>query len=62
VLQSVASAAANLGLRLDGLTASPLRGPAGNVEFLGLWSREAPATTEETSARVAAALADVPGR
>lgn len=62
VLQSVASAAANLGLRLDGLTASPLRGPAGNVEFLGLWSRGTPATTEETSARIAAALADVPGR
>ena len=62
VLQSVASAAANLGLRLDGLTASPLRGPAGNVEFLGLWSRGTAATTEQTHAFIADALANVPGR
>src|SRR4051794_35874825 len=59
VLQSVALAAANLGLRLAGLTASPLRGPAGNVEFLGLWSRGEPATAEETEASIAAALAAV---
>jgi 23S rRNA (cytidine1920-2'-O)/16S rRNA (cytidine1409-2'-O)-methyltransferase len=62
VLQSVALAAANLGLRLEGLTASPLRGPAGNVEFLALWSRGGPLTAEETAARIATALADVPGR
>lgn len=62
VLQSVARAAANLGLRLGGLTASPLRGPAGNVEFLGVWSRGASATEAEINARIMGALADVPGR
>lgn len=62
VLQSVASAAADLGLRLGGLTASPLRGPAGNVEFLAQWVRGTPATTEERDAAIAEALAQAPGR
>jgi 23S rRNA (cytidine1920-2'-O)/16S rRNA (cytidine1409-2'-O)-methyltransferase len=62
VLQSVLSTAANLGLRLDGLTASPLRGPAGNVEFLALWSPGASLDADETAAQVMAALAMVPGR
>jgi 23S rRNA (cytidine1920-2'-O)/16S rRNA (cytidine1409-2'-O)-methyltransferase len=62
VLQSVAQAAAGLGLRLDGLTASPLRGPAGNVEFLALWTPGTPLESDETAARIAAALATVPGR
>ncbi len=35
-------AAGALGLRLLGLTASPLKGPAGNVEFLGYWRRGEP--------------------
>jgi 23S rRNA (cytidine1920-2'-O)/16S rRNA (cytidine1409-2'-O)-methyltransferase len=62
VLQSVLSTAANLGLRLGGLTASPLRGPAGNVEFLAVWSAGAPLDADEIAAQVAAALAMVPGR
>jgi 23S rRNA (cytidine1920-2'-O)/16S rRNA (cytidine1409-2'-O)-methyltransferase len=62
VLQSVLSTAAKLGLRLGGLTASPLRGPAGNVEFLALWSPGAPLDTDEMAAQVVAALAMVPGR
>ncbi len=62
VLQSVASTAASLGLRLDGLTASPLRGPAGNAEFLAQWSRGTPLDADATAARIAAALATVPGR
>jgi 23S rRNA (cytidine1920-2'-O)/16S rRNA (cytidine1409-2'-O)-methyltransferase len=62
VLQSVTVAAAALGLRLDGLTASPLRGPAGNVEFLAVWSAGAPLDADEIAAQVAAALAMVPGR
>ena len=33
-LESVATAAAQQGLEVLGLMASPLRGPAGNVEFL----------------------------
>ncbi len=38
VLHAVADAMANLGLGLQGLMASPLLGPAGNVEFLGWWA------------------------
>lgn len=37
VLEQVLSAAAELGLDLRGLMPSPLRGPAGNVEFLAWW-------------------------
>jgi 23S rRNA (cytidine1920-2'-O)/16S rRNA (cytidine1409-2'-O)-methyltransferase len=37
VLARVLDAAAELGLGLCGLMPSPLRGPAGNVEFLGWW-------------------------
>ncbi len=37
VLRRIVGAASVLGLGLRGLVASPLRGPAGNVEFLGWW-------------------------
>lgn len=37
VLEQVLSGAAELGLGLRGLMPSPLRGPAGNVEFLAWW-------------------------
>lgn len=37
VLEAVTAALAALGLGLQGLMASPLLGPAGNVEFLGWW-------------------------
>ncbi|MBN1811847.1 MAG: TlyA family RNA methyltransferase [Anaerolineae bacterium] len=37
VLERVVRMAAELGLGLRGLMASPLRGPAGNIEFLGWW-------------------------
>ncbi len=37
VLETIAGAMARLGLGLRGLMASPLLGPAGNVEFLGWW-------------------------
>lgn len=40
VLVEVTQAAANLGLTLRGLMVSPLRGPAGNREFLGWWMHE----------------------
>lgn len=62
VLQSVLSTAASLGLRLGGLTASPLRGPAGNVEFLAWWMPGTPLNADETAVQIAAALATVPGR
>lgn len=37
VLERVVEMAAALDLRLHGLIPSPLRGPAGNIEFLGWW-------------------------
>ena len=61
VLQSVTAAAAALGLRLDGLTASPLRGPAGNIEFLAAWQRGAPPDELTVGRLIAAALATAPG-
>ncbi|HEY73172.1 MAG: TlyA family rRNA (cytidine-2'-O)-methyltransferase [Chloroflexi bacterium] len=42
VLKRVLKAAAELGLGLCGLIPSPLRGPAGNIEFLGWWEFGAP--------------------
>ncbi len=56
------------GLTPRGLTPSPIRGPAGNVEFL-LWLRNEPSDSAElpgsaaaAEAAVAAALANVPPR
>ena len=43
VLERVLGVAAELGLGLGGLMPSPLRGPSGNVEFLGWWVLGAPA-------------------
>ncbi len=37
VLENVVAAMGELGLALQGLMRSPLRGPAGNIEFLGWW-------------------------
>ncbi len=47
VLQKVVSAAASLGLGMQGLIASPLLGPAGNREFLGWWKMQAGSTDVE---------------
>ncbi len=55
VLEAVAAAMAKLGLGLRGLMASPLLGPAGNVEFLGWWQLGAEAA-QEREALIAAAL------
>ncbi|MGB9775969.1 MAG: TlyA family RNA methyltransferase [Anaerolineae bacterium] len=44
VLVEVIRAAAEMGLTLRGLMVSPLRGPAGNREFLGWWSLNGPGT------------------
>lgn len=38
VLEAVTASLGKLGLGLRGLMASPLRGPAGNIEFLGWWT------------------------
>jgi len=40
VLQRILGSAGSLGLRLRGLMPSPLRGPAGNVEFLVWWAQD----------------------
>jgi 23S rRNA (cytidine1920-2'-O)/16S rRNA (cytidine1409-2'-O)-methyltransferase len=39
ILNTVLTKAAELGLRLKGLTYSPVKGPAGNIEFLALWQK-----------------------
>jgi len=48
VLECVAEAAAELELGLYGLMPSPLRGPAGNVEFLAWWALGAQGLEVET--------------
>ena len=55
VLEEVAAAMAKLGLGLRGLMASPLLGPAGNVEFLGWW-RLGEEAAQAREALIAAAL------
>jgi 23S rRNA (cytidine1920-2'-O)/16S rRNA (cytidine1409-2'-O)-methyltransferase len=62
VLQSVTVAAGALGLHLDGLTASPLRGPAGNIEFLAAWHRGAPPDAASVARMIDDAIAAAPGR
>ncbi|WP_280410210.1 TlyA family RNA methyltransferase [Nocardia brasiliensis] len=55
-VRAVATAAAALGLRTEGVTASPLPGPSGNVEYF-LWLRKsvtADGGLEDDEARVAA--------
>ncbi|QFZ22328.1 TlyA family RNA methyltransferase [Saccharothrix syringae] len=59
VLDVVASAAA-LGLRLHGVTASPLPGPSGNVEFFAWLRRGEPLPVEEADGLVRAAVAGGP--
>ena len=50
-IQKVAGAAAGLGLGVQGITASPLPGPAGNVEYFLWLRRDAPPLDEERLAR-----------
>ena len=54
VLERVLGVAAELGLGLRGLMPSPLRGPAGNIEFLGWWMLRAEGL--EAEAVIAACL------
>lgn len=54
VMESVTAMMAELGLGLLGLMASPLIGPAGNIEFLGWWRLGAP--DEPRTPWIAAAL------
>lgn len=61
VLERVLDVASGVGLGLLGLMPSPLRGPAGNIEFLGWWAcgTEGLKTDSETDAVIAACLAEV---
>ncbi len=56
VLEETIALAATLGLTVAGLIASPLLGPAGNVEFL-IWLRRVAAAVPPPAALVAGALA-----
>jgi len=58
VLQEVLDATRALNLHPAGLTASPIRGQAGNVEFL-LWARRQPTALDDAAA-VDAAVAEAP--
>lgn len=62
VLESVLRMAAGAGLRLLGLTASPLIGPAGNIEFLAWWRRDVATDDATLAAMVAAVMREIPGR
>jgi 23S rRNA (cytidine1920-2'-O)/16S rRNA (cytidine1409-2'-O)-methyltransferase len=60
VLEKVVRGAADAGFRCDGLTASPLTGPAGNHEFLGIFRRSAePLDIDRTGAMIEGALAEI---
>ncbi|MBA2363842.1 MAG: TlyA family RNA methyltransferase [Chloroflexia bacterium] len=66
VLEKIAGHIASLGLSLRGLTASPILGPAGNVEFLA-WCADAPPAAEASNVLISAALREAesirrPGR
>jgi 23S rRNA (cytidine1920-2'-O)/16S rRNA (cytidine1409-2'-O)-methyltransferase len=51
-VRSVAAAAGQLGLGVAGVTASPLPGPSGNVEYF-LWLRHGAFPLEETALETA---------
>jgi 23S rRNA (cytidine1920-2'-O)/16S rRNA (cytidine1409-2'-O)-methyltransferase len=60
VLEQVANGAADAGFRCDGLTASPLTGPAGNHEFLGVFRRSSdPFDPPRVAAMIDGALAEI---
>lgn len=58
ILREVVASASTSGLRLVGLTASPIKGPAGNIEFLGYFQfspdTQAPADLESAISRAIA--------
>lgn len=58
VLERTLDSASKLDLRLRGLMPSPLRGPAGNIEFLAWWRRQGQKINQEGA--VERALSRVP--
>ncbi len=61
VLINVLASLRELGLGLRGLMVSPLRGPAGNVEFLGWWQLGFADPPEERIAQVITNVTSSPG-
>jgi 23S rRNA (cytidine1920-2'-O)/16S rRNA (cytidine1409-2'-O)-methyltransferase len=62
VLERVLGIAVELNLELGGLMPSPLRGPAGNIEFLGWWKLGAKGPQSEAiDAAIATCMAEVEG-
>ncbi len=60
VLAHIVQTAAGLGLGLRGLIPSPLRGPAGNIEFLGWWTLDVGLLDESSRAGlITACMAEV---
>ena len=59
ILANVIESAADNRLSLAGLTASPIKGPAGNVEFLGYFLRGGSESVDPTAA-IESALAEAP--
>lgn len=57
VLHDVLDSAGRLGMGLHGLMPSPLRGPAGNVEFLAWWNQESDSV--DSAAAIAQCLAEL---
>ncbi len=60
VLLDVVREAAAQGLTLRGLTASPLKGPAGNIEFLGYFELGVSAEPVDATNAIRAALEEAP--
>ncbi len=55
IIEKLLADAKALGLNANSLTFSPLKGPAGNIEFLVYWSFEVPASTINVAAIVSEA-------
>jgi 23S rRNA (cytidine1920-2'-O)/16S rRNA (cytidine1409-2'-O)-methyltransferase len=60
ILSNVVNSAAEHGLVLKGLTASPLKGPAGNIEFLGYFERGVDSDALDATSAIATAIAEAP--
>ncbi len=58
VLSQIISEMKDLDLHLSGLTVSPLKGPAGNIEFLGWWERKPSLGTPDLDGADADSLID----
>ena len=62
VLEDILGTAAELGLGLCGLTPSPVRGPAGNVEFLAWWELGGESVDRQKAVDVCLRAVDGPSR